>query len=285
MPLLNLNKLNNKLLLFWSGSLLLSLLLIGLLFRYMLTELYSSNASRYITQAYISLQEQIANRMEQTKDVAAIFASRSELIASMNMINKYEDRNNYQAILFDVEKSRIARESGRLIQSNNIEHVFIQNEHAGLVTLATKTSSGDNHTKGAGIHLYHSSYDRGELKFLHTQKESGTFTLASYPNSAITISELIRIPSKPRARLFVANNTLHIESLTPITQSNQGGIVGWIHLVDTLDEEFFNSVMQRYKLEYFIKLPGGESSGNPRLQTAEQHNIPLLTISTKTTPQ
>ena len=254
--MINSLKLNNKLLFFWFGSLISTLLIIGFLFQFMLTELHKANAEEQINQAYSDLQKRISNRIVQINKLAAHFSSRQEVIASLSMINDYEDINNYQSIIFDIEKRNLAQQLGRVIQVNELERVFLHDDDTKLTSIA-------NYDEG-NVSLMYSTYKDGIQSFMQSSMKDNIFSPS--PVSSITSLGVNTKYNKTKtvSRLIFNNGKIHIESVFPINQKVNGEYknIGWIHFIETIDDSFIIKVLQRFNLEYKLTLPDGKYIGN-----------------------
>lgn len=271
--MINSFKLNNKLLFFWFGSLISTLLIIGFLFQFMLTELHKANAEEKINQAYSDLQKRISNRIVQINKLAAHFSSRQEVIASLSMINDYEDINNYQSIIFDVEKRNLAQQLGRVIQVNELERVFLHDNDKKLTSFA-------NYDQEA-VTLMYSTYKDGIQSFMQSNMKENVFS----PSPVISITSLGADTkynkTKVVSRLISNNGGIHIESIFPINQKVNGENIniGWIHFIETIDDSFIKNILQRFNLEYKIILPNGKYIGDlANIKTNNKNNLPELSF-------
>lgn len=242
-------KLKNKLFIFWFGSLISTLLLIGLLFQYMLTELYRENAEKEISQAFNTLKGQIQDRMSRTQQLAKHFASREEIGASLNLISNYEDINNYQAILFDVEKRSLATQVGQFIQSNGLDYAFLHDDESKLTAMAIRSNDV--------ITLIHTSYENGDRKFMQSKLGDDDYALMSaMPDEVMGIHRTFQ-NSTLSSRLISVDGKLQIESIANVSlgSNEQSQGMASVHFVDVLDDSFFSNVLTRFNVEFRLDFP------------------------------
>ncbi|OUD15553.1 bifunctional diguanylate cyclase/phosphodiesterase [Thioflexithrix psekupsensis] len=101
-------KLKHKLLLLWLGSILLSLLLVGGLFSYLSTRFHTLNARHYIAQSFADLRAEFSVIEQRLAKNAELLTAREDVIASLSLINTYQDIEQYQPLIFDVEKNKLS---------------------------------------------------------------------------------------------------------------------------------------------------------------------------------
>lgn len=247
--------LNNKLLLFGFGSLVLILLIIGIVFQFMLTELHQATAEKQINQAYSALQKRISEHVLKTQRLAEHFSSRQEVLASLQMINDYENINQYQNIIFDVEKRGLALQMGRVIQVNRLEGAYLYDNESKLVTLA-ESKDGD-------VTLEYSVYKKGDLYFMGTAMKENIFS----PIFIDGVNDIDGYKLKNKlstSRLSLHDKHIEVESILPIKKTQKGKFdqVGWVRFVAVLNEDFIGNVLQRFNLEYKLSLSNGNSFGS-----------------------
>ena len=115
------NKISHKLLSFWLGSIVLSVLMLGIVFIYLDGEVHKNTIKRQMNESFEYLKGRVDARTDRLLRDAEYLAKRQDIVASLNMIHNYQDLSAYQAIVFDSEKIKIARELSKLLQSENVD--------------------------------------------------------------------------------------------------------------------------------------------------------------------
>ena len=102
--------LTTKLSLLVTLAVMLVLVVLGVYFDIFLRESFLDSASTQIQHAYQRLAYNL-NRIEEELKKGSAFAKTDErLIASVELINRYQDKSRYNAFLIDEEKKTIALE-------------------------------------------------------------------------------------------------------------------------------------------------------------------------------
>lgn len=246
--------LNNKLLLFGFGSLISTLLIIGVAFQFMLTEFHQVSAAKQINQAYSALQENISSHMANTQKLAFLFIARQEVIASLKMINDYEDVNNYQGIIFNSEKRGLAQQMARLIQANGLESAYLYDDGIKLTSMAEHR---DNE-----LILKHSIYDEGKPFFMGSEIKENSFSPVIMTDSKWNEGLDVKGQSV-FSKLSLHGERIEIETIHAIENTVDGRsvIIGWIRFTEILNETFIDNVLQRFNLEYKLAIANGSSIG------------------------
>ena len=161
-------KLNQKLLLFWFGSICLSLLLLSVVFFFLSNELHQNSIREQVGDAFEILDRQLNDRNKQILRIANLFAKRDDIVASLNMIHKYQDPDNYQSIIFDVEKKKLCYELDNLITSGNIDVIVVHDGKKRLASFAYLDSSGMAKTG-------YLSYENGGPRYFISSADVGVY--------------------------------------------------------------------------------------------------------------
>ena len=118
-------KVKHKLLAIWLGSIFFALVLMAGLFQYQIAGLHQQDARASIAGALDVLHKELEGITIRIRSSADSLSARSDIVASMNMIDRYQDPNNYQGAVFDAEKQKLARELAQHAAATNADILAI----------------------------------------------------------------------------------------------------------------------------------------------------------------
>ncbi|MBV5348528.1 hypothetical protein JZU61_02520, partial [bacterium] len=134
--------LKNKLLLILLVTILLVVGIFGSYFEYFLRSNYASAAQQQIHFAFHRISTSL-NSLEANLKKGITFIQDDEImIASLQLINSYQDKNNYNAILLDEEKKNIATQLLNQVKLSLNDSISIYNTKQELIAYVYKTSNG-----------------------------------------------------------------------------------------------------------------------------------------------
>lgn len=122
-----------RLLILWVGSLALALGLVGLIFVRLLTGLHEEQSRQQIAQVMADLRRDMVAEREHLTQTAARFAARSDVVASVHLVENYQDPQAYRPLIFDVEKARLARELRVVARAARASIATVEGSNAGLL--------------------------------------------------------------------------------------------------------------------------------------------------------
>jgi diguanylate cyclase (GGDEF)-like protein/PAS domain S-box-containing protein len=126
--------LKHKLVLLWAGSVLFSLLLVGGIFGLLVTDLHEEQAQEQINTGFHRLHDRLQDHIESLTNSTHSLSGRQDLIAPLNMIYNYQDINNYQPLVFDNEKKRLAQELAELALPQEFSFIGLYDANLNLVS-------------------------------------------------------------------------------------------------------------------------------------------------------
>ncbi|MDR9467243.1 HAMP domain-containing sensor histidine kinase [Marinospirillum sp.] len=131
-----------KLLVFTLGISLGSLLLAGYLVDRNLLDYHESTAKDLINEGFASLDAQLDTLEEGLASEAGYISKEERLLAALNLINNFQDTQNYQAIIFDEEKQRLTRRLQTSVQSGLSTGAYVYAADQKLVSFVQQEEQG-----------------------------------------------------------------------------------------------------------------------------------------------
>ncbi|MBL4615695.1 MAG: hypothetical protein JKY27_12585, partial [Magnetovibrio sp.] len=144
-------KVKHKLLAIWLGSIILTLAVMAGLFEYQIAGLHQTNSRSTIADAITTLHQDLelaANRVQQS---TSTLSARTDLIASMNMIDRYQDHAKDLQDLFDEEKRKLANELTQHAHATGTDLLALYDSKSQLSAFYVSPEAGG---QGAGFVTY-----------------------------------------------------------------------------------------------------------------------------------
>jgi signal transduction histidine kinase len=164
--------LKQKLIFLPVAAVALTLLAAGLVLVLVIDRLYLDLARQSLAAAAQSLEQRVEAYGRQLTTDARIVARRADLVAVAGMVSRYQDIDNYQPLVFDLEKQRLARVLAGQLALLGHNRVMVCDERGELIAAAER--------KGGTVKLYAMSYEAGQPRLL-THREEGWQPAAQPP--------------------------------------------------------------------------------------------------------
>lgn len=276
-------KLRHKLLLFWFGSVVASILLLGVIFSYLETELYEDQFRVNIGGAIIDLQKWLDGRINDRLRTSRLLAGRDDIIAAVSMIHSYQDRNDYQASIFDPEKKYLADEMAEQARLDDLDLLAIHDTNLELMAFYL---SPPHESSGAG----YLSYPDGKSQFyLISDNGPQVSKMVTVPPFFSLIYPDPLEADESYAHLHATDDGLLLEIYVPIVRSLPDGsnrIVGILKSIDSLGSEFADAVSKMTGIDFMFATKRGGMTGNWHHDQIpeEAWEAPLLTTNSQASP-
>ncbi|WP_275099843.1 putative bifunctional diguanylate cyclase/phosphodiesterase [Sedimenticola hydrogenitrophicus] len=243
--LLNL-KIRQKLLLFWFGAILLSLLLLGITLSLLISRQYEANARGKIAADFNTLSSELHGlRVKLERDVS-LLAARPDVVSITSLVDTYQDIGDYQPLVFDGEKRRLARLLSQQAMASTLHHVSVYDSKRQLIACNCASRPG---SEAGG----YSSVQEGELTYLGV--EPGAPLQESDSNLLLSLPQ--RLPSGRTLQYRILDDMLVIDAFMPVTRTLPDGaqrVLGVVRIVEYLDEEFVERIRRHTAGEFMFSV-------------------------------
>lgn len=155
--------LKNKLSLILLLSLLLVVGILGLYFEYFLRSNYTTKAQQQIDFAFHRISTHLKLTEDKLKKGIVFIQDDEMIIASLELINTYQDKNNYNVFLIDEEKKSISQQLLEQVKLSFNDSIALYDTNQDLIAYVIKTSEG--------YRLHFISYENQKLT-LYSRLES-----------------------------------------------------------------------------------------------------------------
>jgi len=129
----------------------------GVYFDYFLRENFVKTAHQRIEYAFYHLKIDLSGVEADLKKGIAFIKDDESFLASVELINTYQDKDHYNAILLDEEKKRLAEELLNRVKISLNNDIALYDANEGLIAYVTK--------KPKGYYLTYVSFEEGRAVF------------------------------------------------------------------------------------------------------------------------
>ncbi len=272
-------KIKHKLLLIWLGSIILMLSIMASLFEYQIGELHKQEARGAIANAVTTLHHDLELAAIGVLQSAQSLSARGDFVASINMVDRYQDPEDYLAQVFDVEKRVLAQELAQHANATGADVIALYDSKNVLAAFYLSPHTGG---QGAGF----ITFQDGLPVPAHLSAQQDERTEPSGSSASMVLSELSPANGfrTNRASISLSNNLLILSASNPIKRqraSDQTSIIGTIIVGRVLGEGFMRTISQAIDMEFTIADP--KHGGMPRYLTGMDisqalDNVPELEL-------
>ncbi|MCI5122024.1 MAG: HAMP domain-containing protein, partial [Candidatus Electrothrix sp. AUS4] len=158
---------------------------LGIYFDVFLENNFREDANKRILYGFQHVKSDLADVSLDLQKGISFVQHDEKFLASINLINNYQDKNNYNAILLDEEKKTIARQLLSRVKLSLNHHIVLYDKNEELIAYVDADQEND------GYHLHFVSYKKGKriLYTHHEGKEEGgkdeeeKYTEEPFPNN------------------------------------------------------------------------------------------------------
>ncbi|GAB6039410.1 ATP-binding protein [Endothiovibrio diazotrophicus] len=190
------NSLKHRLVALWFASLLLALLALGGIFTHLVDELHEQGAREAIDSAFLTLRGRLTGKEAALEAHTRLLARRREVVAALNLIDRYQDRKDYQPLIFDPEKRKLAGELARAALGGGLRLVAAYDTAGELVAFRDRGTDGTR--------IGYLSYRDGQAVVLVSDNQGRDFhpgegpgCLAQSPDGVQPMPRLFSCPQPP----------------------------------------------------------------------------------------
>jgi len=232
----------NKLIIYAFISSFFTLMVVGFLFDLVLTELYNNNAQTKLEYARDSFRLRV-NSIEKNMRAQVLQSANNRLIVStVSLVNRYQDKNNYQPLIFDNDKKQVADYLLRQISLSDSERAIIYGKNGELIAYALKKRRGGE--KGIA------SFKNGKQIIIKSKRGSELWSEGGLPEfiplKQAPLENKISFLKYSGEMVFRSlGNSFFSESNRVITRKYPDGKIEYLGIVKinkSFDAEFFDGV-------------------------------------------
>ena len=248
------NSLRFRLILFTFGSILLTLFVAGISINVLLVGLYSEKADHESEHAYELIYGKIKDAEKILVDQSHLIAIDPAVIAPVNLINRYQNINDYQPLIFDEEKKLLAN---HLLKRTSVFHrakAALYDKKGYLIAFT------EHHEKNDIVGI--TTYKNNKEKYLTKNIETNDWQAQALPFS---ITSRLKLPgnidsfiSRTGEVEYHSNESdFSLSSVKIIQRRHLDGseeIVGFIKIIQVFNEHYIENLTNDLHVNVSIKL-------------------------------
>ena len=249
-------KIKYKLSLLLFASIALTLLLAGISLSFFLVQLHTHYARQQIHDAFITLESELKSREAVLLNQSKTMSHREDIISSVNMISEYQFIKDYKAIIFDVEKKKIAVEIAKQAEIAHIGSVAVYDANKMLTAFAVREKEG---------------YRLGIISFRDNRPKaylSGTGNWDALSESPLPpmIGEINagHLPKPDTIEYRETSSDFKMEAAFPVVRTLPDGTsktVGFLKMAYFMGTDFVQDIAKKTSMKFQFFIDGKEGIG------------------------
>ncbi len=257
----------NKLSFVFILSVIVSISFLGLYFDTFLQDTYFKSTKKRIYHGYERIFSDIQKIENELKKGIAFIQSDENLLASIDLVNNYQDKQNYNAILLDEEKKSIAKQLLDRVKLSLNDEIALYDKNSELIAFVVKEENG--------YFQCFTSYENGEMvryikhenELLYKKSETLRYRHMDFKHKAYyKESEII---NESTVTYHYLNEEVVIKSHQGI-YGNDNKSIAHIEMSHILGKTYLASLSSDLDMKIFITNNGEDVRGNNNLLNKEE---------------
>ena len=142
--------LRNIVIFFTVSSILLTLVVVGVAINIVLSDLYGDRAQSELQHAYKLASEKLDRINKNISSQSLHLSTHKSVVATSYFVSRYQDKNNYQPLVFDNDKKKVANELLQHINLTSSGQIAVYGGNGELIAYAIY----DGDSRQSGITTY-----------------------------------------------------------------------------------------------------------------------------------
>ena len=249
------NTLSAKILLIAVSAIIVSIAILGAYFDEFLKSIYFDDAKRRIADAKEKINYDIYKIQEDLIKGVSFIKDDKAMVASISLIDNYQDKQNYNAVLLDEEKKDITQQLLRRVKIAFNSDILLYDKNGELISYVYKNTNG--------YKLNFISYKEGKPLQFSKEEFDNTYTQVPYTNDStkwINYKHILyyQQPELKKHTLITyhyVKGALYIRSHKSLFNA-QGNTLAHIEMSYKIDDIYFANVSKNLNMD--ISLAVGE---------------------------
>ena len=233
-------KLNTKISLIAVLSIVIAITILGVYFDMFLKDIYFIDAKHRILDAREKIKVDIKNQESELIKGISFIKDDKQMLASVSLINNYQDKKNYNAILLDEEKKDLTEQLLKRVKISFNSDIVLYDKNEELIAFVVRDEKG--------YRLNFISYENSK-KFLYTKYERDSKYLkeeykdkSEYPFKHISYYTQPDLKSTTPITYHYMNNSLYIRAHKSIFNSKTGNTIVHIEMSYKMGAVYFKNI-------------------------------------------
>lgn len=246
-----------KLSLLVTSAVLLVVVALGFYFNDFLKDRFLDDTQQRMQRGFVRLAYNLKKIEHELRDGIAFIRSDEKTIASIDLINKYQDKNNYNLFLIDEEKKNLASELLSRVKLSFNSDIAIYDHNGELIAFVSKDDES--------YQLNFFSYEGGQRRLFRRYEQHAVYSPAqSLPRGVnFTHKNYYTAEQLQHGSIITYHrqgDDVAIRSHQSIFQGDTGKVIAHIEMSRILDEKYFESFSRDIDLD--IKLSFDDMKAN-----------------------
>jgi diguanylate cyclase (GGDEF)-like protein len=262
-----------------TAAVLLVLLALGVYFDIFLRDIFLQVTSTRMQHAYQRLAYNLGQIELELRDSSAFAKTDERMIASVELINKYQDKTSYNTFLIDEEKKTLATELLERVKLSFNSDIALYGEDGELIAYASH--------EGKAYQLGYLSYVAAQPTILAREEGQSEYRPGQLPASGnISLGHLSRHPTEMAEKGSVATylrlgDKLVIKGHQSVFEPKSGRMLVHLELSRVLDDAYFTvlskdldiQVRQSFSNPFLVAAASLQANGGtpPVIQVNDQY--------------
>ncbi len=219
-------------------SLSISLLVTFIISTYILKEQHQKNALQQSVKVYQTVDDSFKNIKKELETISKEFSKRESSLASLNLVNNYQDKQNYKPLVFNAEKLPLANELSQAILATSANILAIYDRDFELIGFAIS----ENGKSSWG----YKSYDDGK----------GVINISMHHNGKDKINRVLELISEYKkdengdGTILKIDETFAIGRIFEIKNSSDNSTTeGYIKAISFISQPFLDKISEPYSIK------------------------------------
>lgn len=249
--------LRRKFLLFWLGSIVFVITLVGGVYSYLYSTQLADETLNNIGKSFSILNAEIETRKGIMLKNTEVLARRKDVVSTLSMIDTYQDTENYAPLIFNPEKKKLARELAKAAQASNINFLMVHDSKSIPASFYIKDRMN-------AAHSGYVSFRDGKPVSFTAETGEGSFLERGEVPIVLMEADVHSEHEVPHPIFRESPQGIVMETFAPVRRSTSGltsKFVGMLHAAYQLDERLIKDMSKQTGLEFAIVLPDGTRLG------------------------
>lgn len=223
------------------SSLVLSLIA-GIYFDHFLRKNFAHAAHERVEYAFSRIQIDLDTVKSNLKKGVSFIQDDEMLLASIDLVNRYQDKHHYDAILLDEEKKQIAEKLLDQVKLSQNNDIALYDAHEELIAFVTKTPKG--------YYLTYVSYDNAKPIFYSRYEDEYEYLPRAFKTHWLLSYEHVPYYSQKAlgSQSVVTNHRFHNELVLKAHQSlyakDQKRLIAHIEMSKYISKNYFKTLSE-----------------------------------------
>ena len=243
-------KLNTKVSLIAVSSVIFTVSLLGIYFDSFLKQTYLEDATQRIMDAQTKIKRDIKNREKQLIQSVNFIHDDKELLASVELINNYQDKKNYNAILLDEEKKILSDKLLKQVKISFNSNIALYDKNEELIAFVNKDSKG--------YKLYFISYENAKTTLYSKYEFEEKYKKSEYKEIIGNDFQHTLYYTQPELRFSTPityhsqGNDIYLKAHKSIFSETNGITLLHAEISYKLGSEYFQKLSKNLNIDIFV---------------------------------